>query len=82
MSSLPGNIQTIKNFACFTIFISIFMLFYSYFLTSQVVLVVKKNLPTNAGDKKTLVQSQEDPLEKEMLTHSSRLENPTDRGTW
>ena len=57
------------------------MLFYSYFLTSQVVVVVK-NLPTNAGDKKTLVQSQEDPLEKEMLTHSSRLENPTDRGTW
>ena len=81
MSSLAGTIQTIKIFVCFTIFISIFMLFYSYFLTSQVVVVVK-SLPTNAGDKKTLVQSQEDPLEKEMLTHSSRLENLTDRGTW
>ena len=35
----------------------------------------KKNLPANAGDTKTWVQSldQEDPLEKEMATHSSIL---------
>ena len=25
---------------------------------------------------------QEDPLEKEMATHSSNLENPMDRGAW
>ena len=32
----------------------------------------------------TWVQSlgQEDPLEKEMATHSSILENPRDRGAW
>ena len=35
----------------------------------------KNNLPANAGDTKTWVQSldQEDPLEKEMATHSSIL---------
>ena len=34
-----------------------------------------KNLPANAGDRETWVQSlgQEDPLEKEMTTHSSIL---------
>ena len=36
---------------------------------------VVKNLPTNAGDAKDVVQSLgwEDPLEKEMATHSSIL---------
>ena len=44
---------------------------------------VVKNSP---GMKETRARSlgQEDPLEKEMATHSSYfcLENPTDRGTW
>ena len=41
---------------------------------SQVALVVK-NLPVNAGDKETQVQSLgwENPLEEEMATHSSIL---------
>ena len=39
-----------------------------------------KNPPSNAGDVETWIRSlgQEDPLEKEMATHSS-LENPMDR---
>ena len=49
---------------------------------SQVALVVK-NLPLT---QETQVRSlgQEDPLEKEMATHSSILasENPVDRGDW
>ena len=32
-----------------------------------------KNLPTNAGDVRDEVLGQEDPLEKEMATHSSIL---------
>ena len=41
---------------------------------SEVVLVVK-NLPANAGDRETWVQSlgQEDPLEEGVATHSSIL---------
>ena len=39
---------------------------------SQVVLVVK-NLPANAGDRADPSLGQEDPLEKEMATHSSIL---------
>ena len=44
------------------------------FMASQVVLEVK-NLPTNAGRYKKRVRSlgQEDPLEKDMATHSSIL---------
>ena len=43
-----------------------------------------KNSPTNAGDTEMQVQSLglEDPLEKEMATHSSNyscLENPMDK---
>ena len=47
---------------------------YAYKQASQVVLVIK-NLPANAGDAGDLVLSlgQEDPLEKEMATHSSIL---------
>ena len=43
-------------------------------LASQVALMVK-NLPANAGDARDAIQSlgQEDPLEKEMTTHSSIL---------
>ena len=42
---------------------------------------VVKNLPAM---QETQVQSlgQEDSLEKEMLSHSSILENPMDRGAW
>ena len=52
---------------------------------SQVVPVVNK-LHANTGDARDVVQSlcQEDPLEKEVTTHSSILawENPMDRGAW
>ena len=50
-------------------------------LRFPVVLVVK-NLPASAGDEETWVWSlgQEDPLEEEMATHSTCLENPMDRG--
>ena len=44
------------------------------YLTFQVVLVVK-NLPARTGDIKDMgsIPGQEDPLEKEMATHSSIL---------
>ena len=47
---------------------------YGYYQAPQVALVVK-NLPVNAGDIETLVQSlgQEDPLEEGMATHSRIL---------
>ena len=44
-----------------------------------------KECACNAGDlQETLVQSlgREDPLGKEMATHSSILGNPMDRGAW
>ena len=47
--------------------------------------LVVKNPPAYAGDIQTLVRflGQEDPLEKEMATHSNCcLENPTDRRVW
>ena len=42
-----------------------------------------KNLPVNAGDTRDvgLILGQEDPLEKEMATHSS-LGNSMDREAW
>ena len=42
-----------------------------------------KNLPASADDT-GLIRGWEDPLEKEMATHSSisGLENPMDRGAW
>ena len=42
-----------------------------------------KNLAAKAGDM-SLIPGQEDPLEKEMVTHSSILawKNPMDRGAW
>ena len=48
------------------------------------VVLVVKNLPASAGDEETWVWSpgQEDPLEEEMETHSTCLENPMDRGAW
>ena len=50
------------------------------------VALVVKNLPANAGDAETRVQSlgRGDPLEEEMATHSSILawENPMDREAW
>ena len=44
---------------------------------------VVKNLPANAGDP-GLIPVSEDPLEKEMATHSSILawRIPMDRGAW
>ena len=47
---------------------------HAYSLASQVVLVVK-NLPSNAGDLRDMVSipGQEDSLEKGMATHSSIL---------
>ena len=54
-------------------------------MASQVALVVK-NLPMIQEPQETRVQSlgQEDPLEEEMVTHSSILawRIPTDRGAW
>ena len=46
--------------------------------------LVVKNLPASAGDEEAWVRSlgQEDPLEEEMATHSTCLENPMDRGAW
>ena len=59
--------------------------FHAFLGASQVVPVVKKP-HANTGDARDVVQSlcQEDPLEKEVTTHSSILawENPTDRGAW
>ena len=42
-----------------------------------------KNPPANTGDVGS-IPGQEDPLEKEMVTHSSSLawKNPMDRGAW
>ena len=42
-----------------------------------------KNLPATAGDRVRPLD-QEDPLEKEMASHSSNLarKNPVDRGAW
>ena len=44
---------------------------------------VVKNPPANTGDVGS-IPGQEDPLEKEMVTHSSSLawKNPMDRGAW
>ena len=43
---------------------------------------VAQNLPANAGDTGSIPWL-EDPLEKEMVTHSNFcLGNPMDRGTW
>ena len=45
----------------------------------------RKNLPSMQEPQKTQVQSlgQEDPLEKEMASHSSILAwNPMDKGSW
>ena len=41
-----------------------------------------KNPPASSGDVRDagLILGQEDPLEEGMATHSSILENPTDRG--
>ena len=54
-------------------------------MASQVALVVQ-NLPMIQEPQETRVQSlgQEDPLEEEMVTHSSILawRIPTDRGAW
>ena len=48
--------------------------------------LVEKNLPANAGDFRDTgsIPRWEDPLEKEMATHSSILawENPMDREAW
>ena len=47
--------------------------------------LVVKNLPTNAEDRRDVGYTSlgwEDPLEKEMVTHSSILENLVDRGGW
>ena len=43
-----------------------------------------KNPPANAGDVWVRSLGREDPLEKDMSTHSSNLawENPMDRGAW
>ena len=55
------------------------------YMVSQIGELVK-NSPANAGDTRNLVQSlgQEDPLEKEMETHSRiiALGNPKDRKVW
>ena len=48
--------------------------------------LVVKNLPAIAQDSRDTgsIPRREDPLEKEMVTHSSVLawENPMDRGAW
>ena len=49
----------------------VFILLYTFYRASQVVLVVK-NPPANAGDVGS-IPGREDPLEKEMATHSSIL---------
>ena len=56
-------------------------------MVSQVALVVKKNLPANAGDIRAGAPSlgQEDPLEEGIATHSllySSVKNPMDRAAW
>ena len=42
---------------------------------------VVKNLPANAGDA-GLISDQEDPLEKEITTHSVFMGNTMERGAW
>ena len=50
------------------------------FITSLVVQMVKN--PPAMQETWVLSLGQEDPLEKEMATHSSILETSMDRGTW
>ena len=49
---------------------------------ASLVALVVKNLPANARETRVQSLGQEDPLEKEMATHSSILawRNPMDRG--
>ena len=60
-----------------------FKLNYLYITTwASLVALVVKNLPANARETRVQSLGQEDPLEKEMATHSSILawRNPMDRG--
>ena len=60
----------------------LFIHFSAYFISLSAGSGVK-NLPANTGDAGS-IPGEEDPLEKEMATHSSilALENPMDRGVW